>query len=81
MTHAESPWQRADANRPPKGSAPIRREWILEYFRAEQESDDEAPLPEPEISRRFVEGAEQRQQQPVGSDSAEGIRARLPRRG
>lgn len=32
LTHGESPWQLADTNRAPHTSAPIRREWIRDYF-------------------------------------------------
>src|SRR4051794_26274717 len=34
LTHAEDPWNRADATRPPKGSVRIEREWLTDYFGA-----------------------------------------------
>jgi uncharacterized phage-associated protein len=34
LTHSEEPWIRADAGRmKPRGSAPVRQEWIKEFFR------------------------------------------------
>ena len=78
MTHAESPWKRADAGRPPSGTANMRREWMQEYFAAEQESDDDGPWPDLETSRRFVEGAQQRRQEPAGLDSVDGLALTSP---
>ncbi len=40
MTHGERPWQLANAVRRPGGSAPIRPEWMLEYFRTDGAPDD-----------------------------------------
>lgn len=40
MTHGESPWQLANASRMPGGSALIRPEWMIEYFRLDGAPDD-----------------------------------------
>jgi uncharacterized phage-associated protein len=40
MTHGEAPWRLADATRMPGGSAFIRPEWMIEYFRTDGAPDD-----------------------------------------
>lgn len=82
MTHAESPWRRADEGRQQGGTASIKREWIKEYFSAEHESDDDdVTWPGPDVVHRFVQGAEQRQRRPARLDSITDLQARLARRG
>lgn len=44
LTHEEAPWQQADRDRPPHGSAPIAAEWMEQYFRNEPDDDDEVEL-------------------------------------
>ena len=56
MTHAEAPWRRADANRAPGGTTMIEREWIIDYFRDEDDVDD-GPRPDPDLVRSFLRGA------------------------
>lgn len=76
LTHGEKPWRRANLDRPPGSSVPIRPEWIRTYFRTEDESDDDGPVFDAETMRRFVEGAERRLREPATPDTVEGIRAR-----
>lgn len=40
MTHGEPPWQLANASRRPRERAPIRPEWMLDYFRTDGAPDD-----------------------------------------
>ena len=75
MTHGEQPWRRADLERSPGGSVPIRPEWIRQYFRAQDRSDDDRPVIDIETMRRFVEGAEDWLNDPAEIDSVERLRA------
>lgn len=81
MTHGESPWQRADVDRAPSGSAQIKTEWLLEYFLADRELDEDGSLPDQEVIERFLQGAVERRSQPARVDTAEALRARIVRNG
>ncbi|HEY6595846.1 MAG TPA: hypothetical protein VI011_17350 [Asanoa sp.] len=50
MTHGEPPWRLADAGRRPGTGAPIRPEWIRDYFRAEGAPDDGVDDPPPDLA-------------------------------
>lgn len=75
MTHAEDPWQRADAQREPQGSEPIRNEWILAYFLSDLDDEDHVRFDQ-DARRDFLAGAERRRSERASVDSVDGIRAR-----
>ena len=81
MTHGEQPWIKANAERSPGRSARIRPEWMREYFEAEQDPDEDGPVPDSEAIRGFVRGAAARREQPVAADSVAAIRSRMTRNG
>jgi hypothetical protein len=63
LSHAESPWQRADPDREPGGSTQIRPEWMLEHFRGDLEAqpDEWARLDPAEVADWLAEAASRRQ--------------------
>jgi uncharacterized phage-associated protein len=68
MTHGERPWLLADAARRPGERAPIRLEWMVEYFRADGAADSESddfPLDSAAVSAWLREAA-------TGGDPADG---------
>ena len=77
LSHAESPWQRANASREPGGSAQIRAEWMLEHFQTDLEAqrDEWARLDPAEVSAWLAE-APSRRQQPTRPDSISELRRR-----
>jgi uncharacterized phage-associated protein len=77
LTHAESPWQRADQGREPGGSSQIRPEWMLEHFRADLAAQREewARLDPAEVSA-WLADASKRSRQPAQPDSVEELRRR-----
>jgi uncharacterized phage-associated protein len=80
MSHAERPWRYADANRSPGTSAPIRNEWLLEYFRTDGAPDDGVdapPLDSAELAGWLGAGQSGDDGEP---DTVDGLRA-LARRG
>jgi uncharacterized phage-associated protein len=81
LTHAEPPWQLADARRRPHESARIEATWIRDYFRtdgAAGEAEDAALAKSPELAR-ILAGAHARRSEPVRPDSREELLARLQR--
>lgn len=76
LTHGEQPWIRANVDRPPGGSARILPEWIRDYFRADEQGDEDGPLVNAETMRRFAEGAESRLELPAQADSVDRLRSR-----
>jgi uncharacterized phage-associated protein len=50
MTHGEPPWRLADAARRPGTGAPIRAEWIRDFFRGEGAPDDGVDDPPPDLA-------------------------------
>lgn len=78
LTHSESPWQRANANRTPGGTARIREEWIKDYFEtAGSPDEDDEFLPDFAAVRDLLRGAEQRRAEPLSEDTIEALRSRL----
>lgn len=77
LSHAEYPWQRADQDREPGGSTQIRPEWMLEYFRADLETqrDEWARLNAAEVAAWLAE-APRRRQDPARPDSVQELRRR-----
>ena len=75
LTHAQSPWRRADDGREPGGSQRIETAWLLEWFAAELTSDDE--LVEPLLRQELLSGAVERRGAPAATDELEDLRARL----
>jgi uncharacterized phage-associated protein len=78
LTHSETPWKRADANRPAGGATRIREEWIKDYFETSGSADeDDEVLPDRVAVRELLRGAEARRAEPLSPDSLEELRARL----
>jgi uncharacterized phage-associated protein len=60
MTHGETPWLLANAARRPRDRAPIRAEWLIEYFRtdgAAEDDMDDMPLDSAAVSAWLRETA------------------------
>lgn len=77
LTHGEAPWQRAAAARAPRDSAPIRQEWIKEYFRTNGAAghDDEEPGIDTAEVRQWLAYAAARPR-PSRPDSLDSLKAR-----
>jgi uncharacterized phage-associated protein len=77
LSHAESPWQRANTGRKPGDSSRIQPEWIREHFRADLEAqrDEWARLDPAEVSAWLAE-APRRRRQPTQPDSISELRRR-----
>ena len=77
LSHAESPWQRANEGREPGGSTQIRPEWMQEHFRADLEAQraDWARLDPAEVAEWLAE-ASSRRQKPARPDSIKELRRR-----
>lgn len=60
LTHAEDPWLLADRDRPPKGSARIRNEWMRDYFRAEPHDEGEVWFTPEKVAELAASAAERR---------------------
>lgn len=77
LTHGETPWQLANATRPPGGRARIDRVWMRDYFRgpgaAGADPDGTGPL-DAEAVAGMLAGAEARRGGPVGPDSRAELR-------
>ncbi|WP_336214869.1 Panacea domain-containing protein [Nonomuraea sp. LPB2021202275-12-8] len=82
LSHSETPWKRANAHRPPRGSARIEVEWIEEFFRqaADDTSDDEVVLDSAEVAKWLSHTNEHRKDQ-LQPDDLQALRARLVARG
>jgi uncharacterized phage-associated protein len=69
LTHSETPWQRADAQREPHGSFRIERAWLLEYFQEAGAADsDDAPLLDTDDVSRWLQSAQAPASPPTGDD-------------
>ncbi len=80
MTHGEAPWNRANEGRPENGSAPIRQEWIKEYFKAAEAADrqDEMPFDPAQVAELVaaaVARANDRKNEAVHLDKPEDVLA------
>jgi uncharacterized phage-associated protein len=77
LSHAESPWQRADQDREPGGSTQIRPEWMLEHFRGDLDAqrDEWARLDPAEVAT-WLAGASSRRREPARPDSINELRRR-----
>ncbi len=78
LTHHEDPWLRADENRDPGGRVRIEREWMQEYFSA-NDAADELPDPPPELLDRWRELLVADPGRDVAPDSVDELRRRLGR--
>lgn len=80
LTHSETPWQRANADRPPGQSARIDREWMRDYFASaaeyEREEDEHTDGP---VVRAWLGGAEDRRSTALSEDTVDELRRRLSR--
>jgi uncharacterized phage-associated protein len=81
LAHSETPWRRADRDRPPGGRVRIEQEWIEEYFRTSAAEDDDRVVLDRATVTAWLAGAGTRRDRPLRPDSPEEILARLPRRG
>lgn len=77
LTHAETPWQEAQADRRPGGSARISQDSIRQFFLSEGGPDPELPWPRAEDLAPLVEGAEERRRSPARRDDLTVLRAKL----
>lgn len=77
LTHAEDPWRRADARRPPGQSVRIELDVIREFFRTAGGPDPDLPWPSADDVRRVVAGAHERRAAPAINDDLMALRARL----
>jgi hypothetical protein len=78
MSHGEQPWILANATRRPHDRAPIRPEWMIEYFRSDGAADDdgdEPPLDSAAVSAWLRETAHAAQTPDEPADSFEALRA------
>jgi uncharacterized phage-associated protein len=80
MTHGEMPWNRANEGRPEHGTAPIKLEWIREYFKDAQAADrlDEMPFDPAQVSEIMAAAearVEDRKNDPVRLDKPEDVLA------
>lgn len=76
LTHAETPWQRADLTRIPHQSSRIELEWLLDHFR--HETDDEAELGfDSEVVSQWLADTINQDIGRATPDSYDALRARL----
>jgi uncharacterized phage-associated protein len=78
LTHAETPWLRANHDRRPGESSRIEAIWMKEYFAAEATSDDDPmfDLDSGAVSD-WLAAAQTRRHDQLHTDSYEELRARL----
>ena len=76
LTHAETPWKRADEGRPEHGSVTIKSAWLAEFFKGVSESDrrELVPFDRAEVAE-VVTAAAERRHDPVTVDRPEDILA------
>ena len=79
LTHAETPWRRADEHRPPGGRARVKPSAMAHYFRFEgaDPDDPEAILLDPATVSELLRDAPSRRELPATTDTPEALRARL----
>lgn len=78
MSHQESPWRRANADRPPGGHVRIQLDWLRAYFSDEgAPGDEDEPVFAPEQRAQMLAIAAQRQGKRSKPDAVEDILARL----
>jgi uncharacterized phage-associated protein len=78
LTHAETPWLRADADRPRGESVRIERDWMREYFdESGGEECEETGLFDRGAISAWLAGADQRRADSLTADSFDALRARL----
>ena len=78
LTHAESPWQRADEDRTPGTSARIETAWIADYFlRADAGDDEGEPVLDSDVVRAWLAGADERRTDSRPVDDLGEIQRRL----
>ncbi len=75
LSHAEEPWQRANAIRPSKGSVRIEQAWLVDYFAAETDDEDE-PVPDGSTVSQWLDGAAERRRDDLHEDSSSTVLAR-----
>ena len=78
LTHAETPWLRANRDRRPGESSRIEAIWMKEYFAAEATSDDEPVFDvDSGAVSDLLAAAQSRKHDQLHTDSYEELRARL----
>jgi uncharacterized phage-associated protein len=77
LTHGEEPWQRANENRRPGGSAPIKHSWMRDYYRAKgaPEGDGSSIVLDSDEVSAWLADAEKRRNQPLQEDDLDALRA------
>jgi hypothetical protein len=80
LTHAERPWQIANARRRPGESVRIERSWLLEFFQESSVDDDDEVLDSDTVSSWLAGVVAARDGRGAGRpDSREELLARLTR--
>ena len=79
LTHAEEPWQHADARRAPGSSVRIDQDSIRSFFQDAGGPDPEQPWPARADVARIVAGAHERRAAPAADDDLTVLRALLVR--
>lgn len=80
LTHSETPWQRAETDRPAKGRARIERDWTTEFFlRDDVDTDDETGRLDHDEVARWLAGANERRPADGPLDDLDELRTRLHR--
>lgn len=79
LTHAETPWQYANASRLPGESARIELDWIREYFTTSglADGDEDEPMVDSSEVRAILKGAEARRSANPKADDPEKMYTRL----
>ena len=78
LTHSETPWRAADANRMPGQSVKIPTDTIRQFFRESSAGDEsEAPPLDSESVEQWLKGAPERLADELSADSVESMLARL----
>lgn len=77
LTHGEEPWQRANEERLPGGSAPIKHEWMRDYYRAKgaPEGDGSSIVLDSDEVSEWLADADERRARPLQEDDLNQLRA------
>lgn len=77
LTHGEEPWRRANEERLPGGSAPIKHEWMRDYYRAKgaPEGDGSSIVLDSDEVGAWLADADERRTRPLQEDDLGRLRA------
>lgn len=76
LSHAETPWQEADASRAAGDSVRIKQDSMRAFFSTAGGPDPELPWPSPQAVAPLIAGADLRRQQPARPDDLVVLQAR-----